>query len=225
MTTATTAAGASASTGTVNLTGAGRNPKSVLGKDDFLKLLVAQLKNQDPQSPMNADQMAAQLAQFSSVEQLQNIAQSLEKQQQLQGTLLSEVAAGSAVSTIGKTVTAASDLVKVGDGGTEALLVAGNGGPATVRLTDPTTGATIAERFLGPVANGTATFDVQTLFPDVRDGLYRVAVSTPQGDETVPLATAVRGTVSGLATTSQGLMYVVGGVRLPLNAVTEITTR
>ncbi len=225
MTTATTAAGAGTSTGTVNLTGAGRNPKSVLGKDDFLKLLVAQLKNQDPQSPMNADQMAAQLAQFSSVEQLQNIAQSLEKQQQLQGTLLSEVAAGSAVSTIGKTVTAASDLVRVGDGGTEALLVAGNGGPATVRLTDPATGATIAERFLGPVANGTATFDVRTLFPDVRDGLYRVAVSTPQGDETVPLATAVRGTVSGLATTSQGLMYVVGGVRLPLNAVTEITTR
>jgi flagellar basal-body rod modification protein FlgD len=226
VTTATTT-GAGASTGIGSLTGAGpgRNPKSILGKDDFLKLLVAQLKNQDPQSPMNADQMAAQLAQFSSVEQLQNIAQSLEKQQALQSTLLSEVAAGSAVATIGKSVTAASDLVRVGAGGSEALLVAGNGGPATVRLLDPNTGAVVAERFLGPLATGTATFDVKTLFPDARDGLYRVAATTPDGEGTRALATAVRGTVSGLATTQQGLMYVVGGVRIPLNAVSEITTR
>ncbi len=41
-----------------------------LGKDEFLKLLVAQMKNQDPMNPMDGQQMAAQLAQFSSVEQL-----------------------------------------------------------------------------------------------------------------------------------------------------------
>ena len=39
-------------------------------KDMFLKLLVAQMKNQDPQSPASPDQLAAQLAQFSSLEQL-----------------------------------------------------------------------------------------------------------------------------------------------------------
>ena len=43
-----------------------------MGKDQFLKLLVAQMKNQDPESPMDGTQMAAQLAQFSTVEQLQN---------------------------------------------------------------------------------------------------------------------------------------------------------
>jgi flagellar basal-body rod modification protein FlgD len=41
-----------------------------MGKDEFLKLLVAQMKNQDPLNPMDGQQMAAQLAQFSSVEQL-----------------------------------------------------------------------------------------------------------------------------------------------------------
>ena len=47
------------------------NPNGVMGKDAFLQLLVAQLKHQDPLAPQDGAQMAAQLAQFSSVEQLQ----------------------------------------------------------------------------------------------------------------------------------------------------------
>jgi flagellar basal-body rod modification protein FlgD len=46
------------------------NKKGDLGKDQFLQLLVAQLKNQDPMSPSDGKEMAAQLAQFSGVEQL-----------------------------------------------------------------------------------------------------------------------------------------------------------
>lgn len=41
-----------------------------LGKDEFLQLLVAQMRNQDPLNPMDGQEMAAQLAQFSQVEQL-----------------------------------------------------------------------------------------------------------------------------------------------------------
>ena len=50
--------------------GSSRVAKKALDKDAFLKLLVTQLKNQDPLNPQNPDQMAAQLAQFSTVEQL-----------------------------------------------------------------------------------------------------------------------------------------------------------
>jgi flagellar basal-body rod modification protein FlgD len=46
------------------------DPGGPMGKDQFLQLLVAQMKNQDPMNPMDGQQMAAQLAQFSSVEQL-----------------------------------------------------------------------------------------------------------------------------------------------------------
>ena len=49
------------------------NTKGEMGKDAFLQLLVAQLKNQDPLSPSDGKEMAAQLAQFSSVEQLVSV--------------------------------------------------------------------------------------------------------------------------------------------------------
>jgi flagellar basal-body rod modification protein FlgD len=58
-----------------------REIKKTLGKDDFLKIMITQMKNQDPTKPFNADEMAAQMAQYASVEQLQNVNQNLNKMQ------------------------------------------------------------------------------------------------------------------------------------------------
>src|SRR5436305_4171009 len=89
-------------------------PGSAMGKDQFLKLLIAQLRYQDPMSPMQGDQMATQLAQFSSLEQLQQINTNLAGQQTSAGTLLGAVQSSAAINTIGHTVVAVGNQLQVG---------------------------------------------------------------------------------------------------------------
>ncbi|WP_442600942.1 flagellar hook capping FlgD N-terminal domain-containing protein [Paenibacillus sp. KN14-4R] len=73
-----------------------KEPGSVLGKDDFLKLLITQLQNQDAMQPMQDKEFIAQMAQFTSVEQLGNMTSELKLLRQ---------SLGSASSLIGKSVT------------------------------------------------------------------------------------------------------------------------
>ncbi len=74
------------------------NPSSQLGKDDFLKLLVAQLKNQDPTNPTDSSTWMAQLAQYSSLEQETNVAQSV-------GQLVTSSSVSQSVNLIGRQLT------------------------------------------------------------------------------------------------------------------------
>ncbi len=57
----------------VNTSATTKTPGGNLGKDEFLQLLVCQMKNQDPLEPEKDTQFIAQLAQFSSLEQMQNL--------------------------------------------------------------------------------------------------------------------------------------------------------
>src|SRR5918911_1658535 len=83
--------------------------KTELGKDDFLKLLTAQLANQDPLQPVDNQAFIAQLAQFSSVEQLQGVSSRLD-------TLLLATASANQMNTaslVGKDVSFSADGVDV----------------------------------------------------------------------------------------------------------------
>jgi flagellar basal-body rod modification protein FlgD len=63
--------------------------RAELGKDAFLQLLTTQLAHQDPTAPQDNAQMIAQLAQFSSLEQLTQIQKSLASLTQIQASLQS----------------------------------------------------------------------------------------------------------------------------------------
>ena len=75
----------------------GRTASQQLGKDDFLKLLITQLSNLDPTNPMEDTQFIAQMAQFSSLEQMTNMNESFNK-------MAAMINSSQAAATIGRTV-------------------------------------------------------------------------------------------------------------------------
>ncbi len=81
-----------------------RTNKSILGKDDFMKLMIQQLKNQDPLNPMDGTAFASQLAEFSSLEQLSNMNDSLETSINANYQLAQSVNNSMATALIGKAV-------------------------------------------------------------------------------------------------------------------------
>ena len=87
-------------------------PVKILGKDDFLSLLVAQLQHQDPLNPAEGTEFTAQLAQFSSLEQLNNINDNLENMEMFQTSITNS----QAVSYIGKEITARGNSVQLESG-------------------------------------------------------------------------------------------------------------
>lgn len=90
---------ATASTGVRNQEADIQRDRMNLGKEDFLKLLITELRYQDALNPVNDREMIAQLAQFSSLEQMQNLGSKVEELAKAQN-------AAQATSLIGRTVTA-----------------------------------------------------------------------------------------------------------------------
>ncbi len=86
--------------------------KRSLGKDDFMKLLITQLKTQDPLKPMDSQDFGSQLAQFSSLEQMTNVNENLKL---LQGTQ-SALSASSSINLIGKKVNAQGNTFQLKQG-------------------------------------------------------------------------------------------------------------
>lgn len=86
--------------GNGSLTQKTQGSKNTLGKEAFLLLLVTQLQNQDPLKPMDDKEFTAQLAQFSSLEEMKNISKSID------GLVASQSSSAktSAVGFIGKEV-------------------------------------------------------------------------------------------------------------------------
>jgi flagellar basal-body rod modification protein FlgD len=194
-----------------------------LGKDQFLRLLTAQLNNQDPLNPMDNTAFVAQLAQFSGLEQMLNISQSID-----QLALAQAVANGAnMVSFIGKEISWSGDAIQVDGPGQRDLAIdlEGDATEVTVTVYDkqgklvktieagPMDAGDRAVPWDGtdeqgrPVANGEYTFKVSARGPDGE----RVEVSTRQ-----------RGKVDGVTYASGYPELVVNGQRVAVGQVVEV---
>jgi flagellar basal-body rod modification protein FlgD len=195
-----------------------------LGKDEFLKLLVAQLQNQDPMNPMAGDQMAAQLAQFSSLEQLQQINATLANQSSASGSVLGAIQASSAVNTIGKTVIAIGDQVQIGgDSGAKSVTATiATPGKGTLHIYNAA-GVEVGTRALGEVKNGKQTFALGDAAEGLADGAYTYSIDVEDvNGNAVEVQTYTTGRVEGISSSSNGIMLQIGGMFVPYGNVIEV---
>jgi len=207
---------------------ASTSAKGVLGKDDFLKLLVSQLQNQDPMNPTDGTAFAAQLAQFSSVEQLQNINTTL--QSSIDSTTLMNQSISNALATnvIGKEVRASGTSFNYTGSGDMKL---GYSLPSAAVSTDVQIvdqSGTVIRTISG---TGVAVGDNDVKWDGLTDkgtqavaGKYTIkAVATDAKSASITSTPYFYGVVTGVRFKSTGTVFVVDGSEINLADVLEVS--
>jgi flagellar basal-body rod modification protein FlgD len=195
-----------------------------LGKEAFLKLLITQLSHQDPLNPMDNEAMVAQLAQFSALEQMQN----LNTLAQTQASLMESLGQAMTTQMIGRQVTAQSgELVYGGEG--EVPLGVRLQGPAqevVVSIVDGSGQIRATLRFTElPAGTTLGTWDGKDEEGQpLPAGTYQLQATAFDADgQPVGAVPVVRGTISGVAFENGGVWLLVGDQRIPLGSVLEIS--
>lgn len=194
-----------------------------LGKSEFLTLLMAQIKNQDPLNPMENTDFTAQMAQFSSLEQLMSINNAL--------TALQESAASSdnasAMMLIGKEVTAEGRSVEVSDGfASDIAFELPDAASGAVVKIENEYGEVVREIELGSLSPG--EHKIQWNGKDdmgipLENGTYTYSVvaQDPYGDQ-MEVSTYSKGKVTGVSF-EDGVAYIhVGDMKFTLEEILEV---
>ena len=192
-----------------------------LQKQDFLELLVAQIRNQDPMEPQGSEQFMQQLTQFSMLEQMMNLNEGMET------LALGQLSSNhqQALEFVGKEILAAGDTVDFTPGSPAQITYqAGEGADElAVEILDAD-GNLIATRTLADSAQGVFDWD-GTNDDGVAQpaGTYRFRISgeTDDGDP-VPIDTQVRGRVTGVRFDNGYPELMVGDRRLTLGDVVQV---
>jgi flagellar basal-body rod modification protein FlgD len=197
--------------------------QSVMGKDDFLQLLVTQLQNQDPLNPADATEFTAQLATFSSLEQLQNINTTLGDVSTSQTVLTNS----QAVDYIGKQVQAIGDRVYLRDGQADPIEfdIADEAAGVYVKIYNQY-GEYVQDLELGPMAAGQHSVQWDGLDHQGRtaqDGPYQYEAAAIDADgNTVSVTSFTQGTVSGVYY-KNGIAYLTtADQEIPLGSVVQV---
>jgi len=204
-----------------------RNPANGLGKDDFLKLLTVQLQNQDPMSPMENTELVAQLAQFSSLEQLSNMAESLQNNLDLNLLLTQVLNNTAAAGLIGKHIVASGNQVTLTATGSADLAfdLAEDAAAVKVSIMDET-GAVVRTMEVDGLEAGRNVLNwdgADEAGHKVAEGKYTFKVEASNKDgEAVTATTLVLGEVAGVRYRDGQAMLLVGAIEVGIGDIIEI---
>ncbi len=195
-----------------------------LNKDAFLKLMLTQMKNQDPTNPMDSHDMAAQLAQFTSLEQLVNINDNLKEIKESQ----KPAAQFQALSLIGKTVSGDSSKV-IHTEGTKGHLFEFELGADVVKSTITVKdgdGNAVRTIETGAMKKGKNQITWNVMSDDgleVRPGEYQFLVDARDSSGSrVVSKTDFAGRISGVNFTPTGPVLLVGKQSVKLGDIKKI---
>lgn len=178
--------------------------KEIMGRDDFLLILITQLRHQDPMEPMGQEEMIAQLTQFNILDEVRDlngaIVQGMEQNQQNIAVLIALQQAmlnSQSVSLIGKQISANHDGLQVGEGDPPTYLFEAPAGTANVTVTIlDSSGVAARVEDLG-AQSGTLEYRPNT--GSLSEGTYSIQAEAVMNDgTTLPLVPRLRGTVNGL---------------------------
>lgn len=183
---------------------------SSMGKDDFLEILVAQLENQDPFNSTDPSEMIGQLTQFSILEQLTSMNETMTSAL----SALSLQSATSSVAYIGKTVMAQGHTLDVEDGkASSATYTLDSDVESLKAYIYDEDGAVVRTVDIGAKDAGEYDFQWDGLDDDgntVDDGIYTLAIagSDASGNDVVA-STTISGVVSGVSVESGSVMLTL----------------
>ena len=195
-----------------------------LGKDDFLKLLIAQLSAQDPLDPMGAQDFSAQLAQFSGLEQMTNVNANLEILQKLQTASQNT----SSLNLIGKTVESYGNAFNHSANSSETLSYSLASDAESVRIDIfDIAGSQIDTVNLGSQTQGknTASWDgFDKHGNSLPAGTYSYTVKADnQAGEPIAVDTFSSGLVSDVVFGKDETYAIVNGKELPISSIKRVS--
>jgi len=198
---------------------------SELGQDSFLKLLVAQMQHQDPLNPQGNEEFIAQLAQFTSLEQLMGVNTAL-------GDLYAATTSmnnASMTQLLGRDVTAISDQVPYEGDGPQEIHYDAHDDVAlmTVTILDEE-GKVVSRVELNDIPKGEAswTWDGKDLHGvQAPEGTYSVAITAFDGSgNPVPVNSLLKGTVNEMSYQTGAPVPFVDGVEIAMASILRVET-
>ncbi|MDB4975575.1 MAG: flgD [Myxococcaceae bacterium] len=195
-----------------------------LGPDDFMKLLVAQLKNQDPNNPLDTKELVTQLSQLTCVQELVTIGSKMGNLT----TATNGMAANQSAGLIGKMVSGLANSANLGSTGTaaSAVTLGESADKATVSVSNAA-GKVVQTFPLASLAAGPQAIKWDGKTTDgsrAPEGTYTFAVTaTNKAGNPIAADMTVSGVVSGVYYDNGYPELAVGSARVPLTNINSIS--
>jgi flagellar basal-body rod modification protein FlgD len=196
-----------------------------LGQEDFLKLLITQLENQDPLNPQDSTEFTAQLAQFSSLEQLTNINTALSNLQ----TIVFSQNNASITSLLGKSVLSYGNEIPVVSGQSADIKydLAQDASLVTVDIYDS------SDNLVRTISPGSQSAGRQTVTFDGLDSsgnplasgtyYYKVSATTLEGNSISATSYSSSGTITGISYQDGTAVLLSGNSSIPVANIVEVS--